>query len=268
MCWWVHIKLFWSQKCQGRLKYQRNSFWTSLNVRGCQQPVLHGHSQIQKCSVFLFLLNAFCTSGLQSTLDNENGFCKPSKCSSLQFCQIFVSWLCVYVCVGSVSTQWDIVSLGRVYLKTWEVILAQTMASYIANLITAILVCGDCYLFYAFCTVSLLHVENQVLFIYRNKVEKIGFLLLRTCQFMLLNVMFFLPAIVFCSTNLWGKRHAASCGEEAACSLHWPQSVSWQPVLSPLPMAFPTAEFFPWGPIALGSGFTKSAKSLCSWGGF
>lgn len=46
------------------------------------------------------------------------------------------------------------------------------MASYIANLITAILVCGDCYLFYAFCTVSLLHVENQVLFIYRNKVEK------------------------------------------------------------------------------------------------
>lgn len=64
--------------------------------------------------------------------------------------------------------------------------------------------------------------------------------------------MFFLPAIIFCFVNLRGKHCTASRGEEAAHSLPWPQSVSWQPSLGPLPMGFPTAEPFLWGPVTLG----------------
>lgn len=42
---------------------------------------------------------------------------------------------------------------------------SSTMASYVADLITAILLYGDRYLFYAWGTVSLLHVKNQIVFI-------------------------------------------------------------------------------------------------------
>lgn len=73
---------------------------------------------------------------------------------------------------GGVALQWDTVSFGEAYSETWEVILAQTMASCVANLITTILVYGDRYLFYALCTVSLLHVENQIPFVEKNTVKK------------------------------------------------------------------------------------------------
>lgn len=77
--------------------------------------------------------------------------------------------------------------------------------------------------------------------------------------------MLFLSAIIFCFVNLRGKRCTSSCGEEAAHSLPWPRSVSWQPSLDPLPMAFPTAEPFLWGPITLGRcSFCLRMHKVCS----
>lgn len=88
---------------------------------------------------------------------------------------------------------------------------------------------------------------------------------MRTCQFMLLNVTFFLPVIIFCFVDLRGKHCIASCGEEAAHSLPWPRSVSWQPGLGLLPMGFPTAQPFLWGPITLGRcSFCLRMHKVCS----
>lgn len=77
--------------------------------------------------------------------------------------------------------------------------------------------------------------------------------------------MFFLPAIIFCFVNLRGKHCTVSRGEEAAHSLPWPQSVSWQLSLGPLPMGFPIAEPFLWGPVTgLVQLLPQDAQSLLS----
>lgn len=77
--------------------------------------------------------------------------------------------------------------------------------------------------------------------------------------------MFFLPAIIFCFVSLRGKRCTASRGEEAVHSLPWPRSVSWQPSLALLPMGFPTADPFLWGPITLGQcSFCLRMHEVCS----